>query len=108
MRAAFSIQLRDITILDVGAVDKSNMVDVNNLLKSMVTSVVDTKSGVSYTEFTSEELDSFWNKLNPSILVDILEDFWEKTPSHRIVHKFVCPSCGHTEDIVLEGFHDFF
>jgi hypothetical protein len=88
--------------------NSSDQSSVITMFKDLVELVLDTENGVSFTEFSKDDLDQFFDSLPKSTFEDILEHYWLKYPQLRHTVKFNCPVCGHAEDINFTGLSDFF
>jgi hypothetical protein len=81
---------------------------VIEMFKDLIESIMDTDKGISYNDYTRENLDEFFDSLPRSTFDSILEDYWLKYPQLRHLIKFHCPVCDHKEDIQFTGLADFF
>jgi len=96
------------TMQRLEAADLNDRLQVSTLMAEVMESVF-TKAGEVHevSEQTPEELDRFVDSLSLG-QVEVLRVFFETMP--RVTHSFTfkCPTCGYTEDVVLQGMMDFF
>lgn len=111
----YSVELRYPTIEDsISMIDGEDTPVNNDLLFNtvldLIVSVIDTSTGTVYTDFTREELKEFLENVPFGFLGSIAENFIMTMPTLRkkILFKCTNPECGHTEEIEVKGFKNFF
>lgn len=76
-----------------------------DLIAACVESVFDANSVI--TEFNQDEMVKWLETLTQQQFAEI-QKFFDSIPRLRHTVKFECPSCGHEQDIVIEGIQNFF
>lgn len=105
----FAINFRYPTISDSYRTDsEEGEDDAFKSIVSLIDSVSNTETGVIYEEFTKEELSEFLDNLPFGFLGEAASQFLSTIPALSKKINFVCPSCGHKEDITVRGLTNFF
>lgn len=67
-----------------------------------------TKDGVSYTTFTTEEMEAFVDELNSAELADLMKVLFERTADVKIVAEPICFKCQNSNSVVFSDPLGFF
>lgn len=103
-----TMEFRDIQAKDYLLMQSTDIMDMYYIAKSLLVSVIDSQENTSYTDWTGEELNEFWDSLSPADLEKVLNDFILASPTHELHHTFRCPVCKYEANMNLKGIFSFF
>ena len=101
------VVMRYPTLKMVGFDNANNVMNGFALVRKCLEKVFTSETSFSTKDCTDEEIDTFINSLNKSQFAKI-EAFFETMPKISKTFTVKCPKCGETEDITLDGIHNFF
>ena len=76
-------------------------------LKMCLTAVITEEERILLKDESAQEIDNFIGSLSNTQLENLLQ-YVNKIPTLKYDVKFQCQSCGHDNDIQIEGINDFF
>lgn len=91
----------------IGTKEKSDIAATFGIIASCVETIFDKENVYEAENLDRKDVDSFLESLN-SQQFDKIKQFFDGIPKLKHDASFKCTSCGHENDLVLEGLQNFF